>query len=157
MNFTCLFSVPGQPGGVKAMLMAPDTAMVTWLPPAHPNGQLTKYSVYVRDLEGGRQVEARNNPVPAPPVESHKALSASTSVLQFRLNGMRKKHRYEFWVTAHTRVGEGQSSAVVAIGPSPNGRSQCCKPKRSRCRAPVDVDVCPQCPRPSCPSAACAW
>lgn len=52
------FAVPGQPAGVRAVLQAPDTALVTWLPPTHPNGQLTKYSVYVRDLEGGRQVRA---------------------------------------------------------------------------------------------------
>ncbi|KAK3921052.1 Down syndrome cell adhesion molecule-like protein Dscam2 [Frankliniella fusca] len=121
--------VPGQPAGVKAVLQAPDMALVTWLPPAHPNGQLTKYSVYVRDLEGGRQVDARNNPVPALPVEPAGSGSGSGggrgragggAPLMFRLPGMRKKHRYEFWVTAHTRVGEGQSSAVVAITPSAN-------------------------------------
>ncbi|XP_052125989.1 cell adhesion molecule Dscam2-like [Frankliniella occidentalis] len=112
--------VPGQPGGVKAVLQAPDMALVTWLPPAHPNGQLTKYSVYVRDLEGGRQVDARNNPVPAQPVEPQGSGQPQGAPLVFRLPGMRKKHRYEFWVTAHTRVGEGQSSAVVAITPSVN-------------------------------------
>lgn len=64
-------------------------------------------------------MDARNNPVPTPPVDP--ASPASAAVLQFRLPGMRKKHRYEFWVTAHTRVGEGQSSAVVAIAPSANG------------------------------------
>ncbi|KAE8752402.1 hypothetical protein FOCC_FOCC000874, partial [Frankliniella occidentalis] len=105
---------------VLAFTRAPDMALVTWLPPAHPNGQLTKYSVYVRDLEGGRQVDARNNPVPAQPVEPQGSGQPQGAPLVFRLPGMRKKHRYEFWVTAHTRVGEGQSSAVVAITPSVN-------------------------------------
>ncbi|GLG97350.1 Down syndrome cell adhesion molecule-like protein Dscam2, partial [Gryllus bimaculatus] len=98
---------PGPPSSIKAALSAPDAALVAWLPPARPNGVLSKYHVYVRAVEGGgRQVDARS------------VVHAATAPLQFQLPGLRRQLRYEFWVTAFTKVGEGKSTPVAAVTPA---------------------------------------
>lgn len=106
-----LFTVPEPPAGVKALLESPDSALVTWLPPVHPNGIILKYGVYIRILEGGHQVDIRTIQHPPGPPEH----------LRYQLQGLKKKHRYEFFVTAFTKVGEGQSTSVVVISPANRG------------------------------------
>ncbi|XP_066996259.2 cell adhesion molecule Dscam2 [Anabrus simplex] len=94
---------PGPPSDIKALLQKPDTALVAWLPPVHPNGLIIKYNVYVRVVENGRQVDARSIP------------HLITSRLQYQLPGLKRQLRYEFWVTAFTKVGEGKSTAVAPL------------------------------------------
>nr|CAD7426256.1 unnamed protein product [Timema monikensis] len=98
--------VPGPPAGIKAVLQDPETALVTWLTPTHPNGVILRYSVHIRVVDGGRQVDVRS-------ISHH-----SPSHLQYQLPGLKKRLFYEFWVTAFTKVGEGQSSPVVSLTPS---------------------------------------
>lgn len=42
-----LFSVPGPPEQVKALVMTSDSILVTWTRPAEPNGKIIKYNVYI--------------------------------------------------------------------------------------------------------------
>ncbi|GLG97376.1 Protein sidekick [Gryllus bimaculatus] len=94
---------PGPPSNIKAVLMMPDIALVAWLPPAHPNGVVIKYNVYVRVVENDRQVDTR--------YFAH----TSTLHLQYQLTGLKRQLRYEFWVTAFTKVGE-VSAGIISFG-----------------------------------------
>lgn len=109
MNF--VFSVPDPPANIKAMLESTDSAVVTWLPPAHPNGEIQKYGIYIRIMENGHQIDIRNMQHP----------SGSLDHLRYTLPGLKKRHIYEFFITAFTKVGEGQSTAVVRVTPSNKG------------------------------------
>ncbi len=41
----------------------------------------------------------------------------SPSQLNYEASGLKKKERYNFWVTASTNVGEGEASKTVTIAP----------------------------------------
>lgn len=106
--------MPDPPAGVKAMLDSPDSAVVSWLPPVHPSGVILKYGVYIRILENGHQLDIKN--MQHPP--------GSLDNLRYTLPGLKKRHTYEFFVTAFTKVGEGQSTSVVGVAPSPKGKAK---------------------------------
>lgn len=40
---------------MKAASSDQHSVLVSWLPPAEPNGELTHYTVFMRTMEGGRQ------------------------------------------------------------------------------------------------------
>lgn len=48
------FSVPGMPSDIKAIAAGSDRVLVSWKPPLHANGIITKYTVYVRDITSGQ-------------------------------------------------------------------------------------------------------
>jgi len=73
---------------------------VSWLKPLHTNGQLTSYGVYWRILNAGREKDLMKRHVS--PMNTH-----------YEAQDLHKSEAYEFWVTAFTRVGEGQSTPVV--------------------------------------------
>ena len=50
--------------------------------------------------------------------EKRNLLSQHTT---FEVKGLEQRAEYQFWVTAFTRVGEGQSSRVVAQVPTSRG------------------------------------
>jgi len=104
-----LDAVPGAPAGIRVLLETSDTALLTWQPPSNPNGVIVQYSVYVRVLEGTLQLDTRTVP------------HYSTSQLQYQLPGLKRRHTYEFWVTASTRVGEGTSTPVARLTASAKG------------------------------------
>ncbi|GAB6026763.1 Down syndrome cell adhesion molecule-like protein 1 [Chamberlinius hualienensis] len=93
--------VPDAPGDIKVMTTSANSILVTWTPPIEPNGILTKYNVYMRRTEPQLNRED---------VSKH-AIPATQSF--FEANGLQFGGRYEFWVTASTTVGEGQSTRVV--------------------------------------------
>lgn len=41
--------------------------------------------------------------------------------MSFEASELKKKERYEFWVTASTIIGEGQPSKSVSLSPSGRG------------------------------------
>lgn len=41
--------------------------------------------------------------------------------MSYEATGLKKKARYEFWVTASTNIGEGQPSKPVQLAPSNRG------------------------------------
>jgi hypothetical protein len=43
------FSVPGSPSAVKALLMTPDSILVSWKAPELPNGIVNQYTVYIQE------------------------------------------------------------------------------------------------------------
>ncbi|VVD03839.1 unnamed protein product [Leptidea sinapis] len=77
-----------------------DSILVSWRPPAQPNGVVTHYNVYTQ----AQNAEPHPNKVPA----SQTSYSATEL----------KAGRYDFWVTASTIIGEGQPSATASCSPS---------------------------------------
>nr|XP_034826853.1 Down syndrome cell adhesion molecule-like protein Dscam2 [Maniola hyperantus] len=92
--------VPEAPRAVKALVMGADSILVSWRPPAQPNGVVTHYNVYTQ----AQNAEPHPNKVPA----SQTSYSATEL----------KAGRYDFWVTASTIIGEGQPSATASCSPS---------------------------------------
>ncbi|XP_045534730.1 Down syndrome cell adhesion molecule-like protein Dscam2 [Papilio machaon] len=92
--------VPEAPRAVKALVMGADSILVSWRPPAQPNGVVTHYNVYTQ----AQNTEPHPNKVPA----SQTSYSATEL----------KPGRYDFWVTASTIIGEGQPSATASCSPN---------------------------------------
>ncbi|XP_059489683.1 cell adhesion molecule Dscam2-like isoform X2 [Neocloeon triangulifer] len=96
--------VPGPPADVRLLATSQDTALVTWLPPKQPNGEIQKYYIYVRVMDStGRKVEPKVVP---------------SSSFEYEIRDLRKRHRYEVWVAALTRVGEGPGTPVSSFTPT---------------------------------------
>ena len=47
--------MPGPPRSIKAVVDSQDAVVVSWLPPATPNGKIQQYNIYVREVEYGRE------------------------------------------------------------------------------------------------------
>lgn len=82
------------------MVSSPSSLIVSWDVPNRPNGQLTSYTVYSRVLKSGRERDSFKKHLP--PTQMH-----------YQATDLHKGEAYEFWVTAFTRVGEGQSTKVM--------------------------------------------
>ncbi|XP_054281240.1 cell adhesion molecule Dscam2-like [Macrosteles quadrilineatus] len=102
--------VPDAPANIKAMLEKPDIAVVAWLPPANRNGVIHTYGIHIHILEGGNLIDKKSMRQPAG--------SGSVDHLRYTMAGLKKRHVYEFSVTAFTDVGEGQSTPAVTVTPS---------------------------------------
>ncbi|XP_046406478.1 Down syndrome cell adhesion molecule-like protein Dscam2 isoform X2 [Ischnura elegans] len=98
--------VPGPPAAIKALPMSADSVLVAWMPPKQPNGHVVEYGLYVRGVEAGRPVDSR---------------ALHTPHLEMEVTELKRRARYEFWVTAFTKVGEGQSTPVASASPTPQG------------------------------------
>lgn len=77
--------------------------LVSWRPPAQPNGIITQYTVYSK--AEGAETETKTQKVP------HYQMS-------FEATELEKNKQYEFWVTASTTIGEGQQSKSIVAMPS---------------------------------------
>jgi hypothetical protein len=95
----CL-AAPEPPRKIKVVVSSPTSLMVSWLKPLRTNGQLTSYGVYWRVLKAGQERDLMKRHLP--PMNTH-----------YEVHDLHKNEAYEFWVTASTRVGEGQSTPVV--------------------------------------------
>ncbi|XP_054281239.1 cell adhesion molecule Dscam2-like [Macrosteles quadrilineatus] len=92
--------VPEAPAGIKVMVGSPTSLIVSWAKPLRTNGKLTFFTMYSRVLEGGRERDSTKKKLPP-------------SQMHYQTSELRKGEAYEFWVTAFTKVGEGQSTQVV--------------------------------------------
>ncbi|KAK7073926.1 hypothetical protein SK128_017781 [Halocaridina rubra] len=102
--------VPGAPASVKALSSGENEVLVSWLPPDQPNGVILQYTLYYRPLNNNQNTKSL---IVAPEVGSSPWAEISREV------GSLDEHiRYEFWVTASTREGEGAASRVVSQSPS---------------------------------------
>lgn len=101
--------VPGIPERVKSIPTVDDTVIISWLPPKRPNGVITKYTVYIRELDHGQEVKIIKDFLPA-------------QSLYYEANGLKLRESYEAWVTASTKVGEGSSTPVIKLQPSSTGK-----------------------------------
>ncbi|XP_017132723.1 Down syndrome cell adhesion molecule-like protein Dscam2 isoform X11 [Drosophila elegans] len=95
--------VPEAPTDVKALVMGNAAILVSWRPPAQPNGIITQYTVYSK--AEGAETETKTQKVP------HYQMS-------FEATELEKNKPYEFWVTASTTIGEGQQSKSIVAMPS---------------------------------------
>lgn len=100
--------VPSAPEKIKALAFSSDSVLVSWLPPLHPNGVITHYTVYYR--EAGRLGKHSSFTVPADKKVDNE--------LMFQVRSLMENQLYEFWVSATTGSGEGESTLVVGQGPN---------------------------------------
>ncbi|EEB16564.1 down syndrome cell adhesion molecule, putative [Pediculus humanus corporis] len=98
--------VPGPPSDIKVVVKSSDSLLVSWLPPKEPNGIITKYNLYMRT----------DNPTAA---ELHKNKHyVPTQHTLYEVKNLRTQVEYQFYVTASTKIGEGQSSRLVTQLPN---------------------------------------
>ncbi|XP_022252784.1 Down syndrome cell adhesion molecule-like protein Dscam2 [Limulus polyphemus] len=95
-----LSDVPSAPADIKAIPMLSNGILVSWRRPAQPNGVIQQYTLYKRWLSQGRQDTISNRVEPS---ETH-----------FEVLNLENNKRYEFWVTASTVIGEGESTRVLS-------------------------------------------
>lgn len=101
--------VPGPPLDIKAVVSSPQSMKVSWLPPLEPNGIITKFNLYRRSMDGRHEID-----------NAKQTISSQHTV--FEVKGIQSHIEYQFWVTASTRIGEGQSSKVVSQLPTSRGK-----------------------------------
>lgn len=94
------FTAPEAPLAIKALIMSSEAILVSWRPPAQPNGMISHYTVYYK-VEG-KDLDPQSQKVPA-------------DQMRYEANGLEKNKAYEFWVTASTVIGEGQPSKSVVV------------------------------------------
>ncbi|XP_070503177.1 cell adhesion molecule Dscam1 isoform X23 [Chironomus tepperi] len=93
---------PEAPTAVKALIMSSDAILVSWRPPAFPNGIITKYKVYVKN---SAEKENKEFEIPA-------------NQMSYEAAGLTVDQQYEFWVSAITQIGEGQVSERISSTPN---------------------------------------
>lgn len=98
-------TVPDSPERIKSVVNGEFSVIISWLPPRRPNGIVTKYTVYIRILEKGQEVKILKENVAA---QKH----------HFEIKDLSVRETYESWVTASTRIGQGQSTPVIKLIPS---------------------------------------
>ncbi|XP_046988370.1 Down syndrome cell adhesion molecule-like protein 1 homolog [Schistocerca americana] len=96
--------VPGEPEDIKALVMDSRTILLSWRAPKYPNGRIKKYKVYMRSIDG---VGLDRDQYDLPSEQTYYSISH-----------LETHHRYEFWVTAFTIVGEGNPSRRVVQAPT---------------------------------------
>ncbi|XP_061709196.1 cell adhesion molecule Dscam2 isoform X4 [Cydia pomonella] len=101
--------VPSAPQKIKALAYSSDSVLVSWLPPLYPNGIISHYTVYYR--EAGRLGKHQSYTVTVDKVKSELEL-------MFPVRNLQESQLYEFWVSATTGSGEGESTLVVGQGPN---------------------------------------
>uniref|UniRef100_T1JCP4 Down syndrome cell adhesion molecule-like protein Dscam2 n=1 Tax=Strigamia maritima TaxID=126957 RepID=T1JCP4_STRMM len=99
-----LQDVPGAPGNIKALVTTSTSILVSWTKPRHANGIITKFTLYMRSVDTKKQ-HTTKFPSMDPDQYSHEVRELSENL------------RYEFWITASTIVGEGESTRVVSQKP----------------------------------------
>lgn len=103
--FSYYVTVPSAPGDIKALLSAPNKILVSWLPPKYSNGPLVAYTFYMSTLEEGAEAG------------THKRVLSPTTE-QFETVRLKETSTYQFWVTASTRIGEGEATRTFTISSS---------------------------------------
>uniref|UniRef100_A0A2S2QSK6 Down syndrome cell adhesion molecule-like protein Dscam2 n=1 Tax=Sipha flava TaxID=143950 RepID=A0A2S2QSK6_9HEMI len=97
--------VPESPAALKALVMSTESVLVSWKPPAEPNGEINQYTVYIKPSGDSKDKEPT----------AHKV---AANQMSFEASGLIKQDPYEFWVTASTNIGEGQPTKSIVIAPS---------------------------------------
>lgn len=71
------------------------------MPPAEPNGLITKYNLYTRIVNGREEL-------------NHEKKTMGPQTFSYEAKNLQAHIEYQFWVSASTRVGEGKSSRVAS-------------------------------------------
>lgn len=98
-------TTPDPPERIKSVASSNSSVIISWLPPRRPNGIVTKYTIYIRILDKGQEIKVLKEVLPA---QKH----------HFEAKDLNTRESYEAWVTASTRVGQGQSTPVIKLTPS---------------------------------------
>ncbi|XP_050530510.1 cell adhesion molecule Dscam2-like isoform X2 [Daktulosphaira vitifoliae] len=101
-------SLPDPPDDLKAILLSPNTALITWIPPKYPNGQIQRYTLYEREKLNGMQGAV-------------KSQSFEHHVRQVQLSMFRHTSSYLWWVTATNGIGEGEKSKTATLSTARSG------------------------------------
>lgn len=96
--------MPEAPTAVKALVVGSEAILVSWRPPAQPNGLITQYTVYTKQ-DGSDGGEPKTQKIP--PYQ-----------MSYEASNLEKDKQFEFWVTASTNIGEGQPSKSIIAMPS---------------------------------------
>ncbi|KAL4709858.1 hypothetical protein ACJJTC_003821 [Scirpophaga incertulas] len=99
--------VPSAPGGMKLIALSERSLRASWLPPPEPNGKLTYYTLYVKDLSGYHEPNATR-------VNACTENEGNSVECMKSLRGLKPGRTYEAWVRAATAAGEGPPSVAVA-------------------------------------------
>ncbi|XP_050430112.1 cell adhesion molecule Dscam2 isoform X2 [Adelges cooleyi] len=91
---------PGPPLDIKVAAASGQSLIVSWSPPKYSNGILLRYNLYTRVVDGGEELNHMKRTLP-----SHHTT--------YEAKGLQQHVEYQFWVTASTKAGEGQSSKVA--------------------------------------------
>lgn len=94
-------SVPDAPANIKVVVSTSQSLFISWLPPNHPNGIITKYTLYTRVVNGREEL-------------NHEKKNVPSQQFYHEVKNLQAHIEYQFWVTASTRIGEGKSSRVVS-------------------------------------------
>ena len=92
--------------------MSSNSILVSWKPPAQPNGIVEQYTVYVRP-EGTSAEEAKSQKV---------IPNAKNNNLNYQAKDLNSNTKYEFYVTASTNIGEGQPSKKIVVSLNTKGK-----------------------------------
>ncbi|NWR75254.1 DSCL1 protein, partial [Centropus unirufus] len=96
--------IPGPPAGIKAVPSSASSVVVSWLPPAKPNGIIRKYTIFCSSPGSGQ---------PAP-----SEYETSPEQLFYRIAHLNRGQQYLLWVAAVTSAGRGNISEKVTIEPA---------------------------------------
>ncbi|XP_031619714.1 Down syndrome cell adhesion molecule-like protein Dscam2 isoform X2 [Contarinia nasturtii] len=96
--------VPSAPQDIKAIPASNTKVIVSWLPPLNMNGEIIGYTFYMLSSEGSNH-EGIHKKVLGPNIEVHEA---------HRQEGV----TYDFWLTASTKIGEGEKTRMVKVPPN---------------------------------------
>ncbi|NXS71080.1 DSCL1 protein, partial [Pandion haliaetus] len=96
--------IPGPPAGIKAVPSSASSVVVSWLPPAKPNGIIRKYTIFCSSPGSGQ---------PAP-----SEYETSPDQLFYRIAHLNRGQQYMLWVAAVTSAGRGNISEKVTIDPA---------------------------------------
>ena len=94
VNCSTSEDLPEAPSDAKAVSASHETVIIAWLHPINTNGQLTQYTVYVKDVN----------------MAVVKSFPVSEKKSSFSVHGI--SGSYNFWVTASTSKGEGPATRV---------------------------------------------
>nr|XP_018900989.1 PREDICTED: sortilin-related receptor-like isoform X1 [Bemisia tabaci] len=89
-------ATPSPPLNLTATQISSTEVLVKWLPPTHPNGQITQYDLYMMP--------------PVPPIVKHTTKTSFTMETNFEIN-----KTYTFWVVAKNSAYESNYSATDSI------------------------------------------
>uniref|UniRef100_A0A8C2TKA0 Cell adhesion molecule DSCAML1 n=1 Tax=Coturnix japonica TaxID=93934 RepID=A0A8C2TKA0_COTJA len=91
--------IPGPPAGIKAVPSSASSVVVSWLPPAKPNGIIRKYTIFCSSPGSGEY-------------------ETSPDQLFYRIAHLNRGQQYMLWVAAVTSAGRGNISEKVTIEPA---------------------------------------
>lgn len=106
--------VPEEPADIKVLAMSSSSVLVSWLSPRHPNGIITKYTIFWKSEERVEESVKEKSYIPT---------AGDEDQLSLEIRRLRENHKYVFWITAATATGTGKSSKLQSVSLTPKGKN----------------------------------